>query len=766
MWALIVLFVGFLIGALTAIAVGVLGIAFVIKRLSRKVKQEEQKAASPSASSLDLSSHIKKQGVVWVLNPEKVPKPKSVDKVPKEHKKKKEILEVTPVRIFAKIKDSSLILAHADGTLREIQLKGCNVSAVSATAMSSRKWAKRYPIKVENDTSVLYEGSKTIYIYLETSWEKESWCKALRIASYSDKEKLKWLLELNQEFQSYLSTLNTGYPLFMKPAVGSDNEHMDKSTKLDGSSKVRHYLKKLSRKVSKNGTDNKMSGALTSGCEERKMGEKWHSLQESLLGSGVPKTAPIGKALSSSIEGKIVPPSTMASASGSGSHCALLSDAEYDDKIGGDEGTLCWNLLISRLFFDVKRNTVIKSSIQSRIQRTLSNMRIPSYIGEITCTDIDLGSLPPYLSYLRVLPSDMKEVWALEIEFQYSGGLALDVETRLDICESDLKEGKVDKITESSSIEEVPPDILEDFEYLGKQLELSKSTNDAPEHEETDLEPGGMGTYEGNRRASPTSRWKSVINLVAKQVSQVPLSLAIKVSSLKGTLRLHIKPPPSDQLWFGFTSMPEIDFDLESYVGEHKISSGRIAVFLINRFKATIQETLVLPNCESVCVPWMLAEKDDWVPCKVAPFMWRANNHQEAVETPKVSASSTMDAIVASQVATRDTVSQGTKHVKRKKVEELKTPLLISNDDERESLVSHDDSGREDETERALELRSSPSRSSTDGTEDGHLKKMGTRARMQGLRKKMGEKLEEKKRVIEEKSRHMVERMKGPEKEK
>lgn len=66
---------------------------------------------------------------------------------------------------------------------------------------------------------------------------------------------------------------------------------------------------------------------------------------------------------------------------------------------------------------------------------------------------------------------------------------------------------------------------------------------------------------------------------------KVPLSLVIRMTSLRGTLRLHIKPPPSDQLWLAFTSMPDIDFNLESSIGEHKINSGHIALFLISRLK-------------------------------------------------------------------------------------------------------------------------------------------------------------------------------------
>ncbi|CAL9024045.1 unnamed protein product [Prunus brigantina] len=111
------------------------------------------------------------------------------------------------------------------------------------------------------------------------------------------------------------------------------------------------------------------------------------------------------------------------------------------------------------------------------------------------------------------------------------------------------------------------------------------------------------------RRPSPSFVLKGY-----KEKLEVPLSLEIRIAPLRGTLQLHIKPPPSDWLWFAFTSMPDIDFSLDSSVGDHKIASGRIALFLISRLKTAIRETLVLPNFESVCIPWMLAEKDDWLP--------------------------------------------------------------------------------------------------------------------------------------------------------
>lgn len=88
----------------------------------------------------------------------------------------------------------------------------------------------------------------------------------------------------------------------------------------------------------------------------------------------------------------------------------------------------------------------------------------------------------------------------------------------------------------------------------------------------------------------PPNDFSSAVLVVSKLIFlfvKVPLSLAIRVTTLRGTLRVHIKPPPSDQIWFGFTSMPDIDFSLESAVGDHKITSGHLALFIINKFKVS-----------------------------------------------------------------------------------------------------------------------------------------------------------------------------------
>ncbi|XP_022716493.1 testis-expressed protein 2-like [Durio zibethinus] len=759
--------VGLIVGVLAVVSVEIVGLLFVLNRLNRKIKRDSQSHAAAQNPRLDFAYN--KQGIVWVVESEKLPA--------REQKRKKDMpLDVYPARKHAKIQDNKLILTtHSDASRATIPLKGCVIEAVSATNLPSRKWAKRFPIKVESKTSLIYNGSKIIYLYLETSWEKESWCNALRLASCEDKEKLKWFTKLNVDFQAYLASLNTGYPSFMKPSLGFGAEPIDKGSSFDGSSsKVRLLWKKISRKALKPGIENK--GILTnqSAREERKTCEKRHPFQDSV-------TNKVPNSLTEENMACPLPQGFPQTASQSCTSVASDADSEQD-RLNFDEGTLCWNLLISRIFFDIKGNAGLKNSIKTRIQRTLSNMRTPSYIGEVICTDVDIGNLPPYIHAMRLLATDMNEVWAFEVDAEYSGGILLDVETRLEVQDLDFQEGIVDTNSGSNSVENMSSDLLEGFEHFGKRLNL-------PEEDEVNPKVDGLKGSKATSTTSYVSRWKSVLNSIAKQVSQVPLSLSIRVVSLRGTLQLFIKPPPSDQLWFGFTSMPDIEFDLESSVGEQKITSGHLAFFLISRFKAAIRETMVLPNRESACIPWMLAEKDDWVPRKVAPFIWlnqeavsdnnivrEALGHQlsdsKAKENGRKSSSSHQESKhlkpkvdsfqppIIESVAMPSSSAVISSSIGSKSSQDLRTPLLTTDEPHDTSQQNREETSGSQSLSRALTEFGRPS--DVVDENDPRPKKMGRRARMLDLGKKMGEKLEEKRRHIEEKSRHIVEKMRGP----
>ncbi|KAJ0257260.1 Uncharacterized protein HA466_0081590 [Hirschfeldia incana] len=763
---------GFLLGIIAILAAEAAGLMYLLNRLNRKRDRVDSKPGSDQSTKEISNSHLclNKQGTIWILELDESLKNSLKEKLPKEQKRKRNFLEIQPIRKFARIKDHKLILSESDGTLTTVPLKCCSVEAVSGSDLPTRKWAKRFPIKIESKiSSDIYKGNKVFYIYLETSWEKESWCKALRLASCENPERFIWYsTKLKQDFHSYVTSLNAAYPSFMKPSLGFSFETLDKGNRTDGSSsKVRLFLRKFSRKRS-NRDDRRT-------CQDSQHGSSSvRTFQHGIREEG---DAPV---FSRSVSHT--------------SHFSGVSDGDSEEKFELDEGTLAWNLLISRLFFDLKRKTGVKDSMQARIQRMLSNMRTPSYIGELICSDVDLGNLPPHIHGTRVLPMEMNGVWAFEVDIEYSGEPVIDVETRVNIREVVLQKGiNESSLQPSSGGEEVSSNGVEDFD---KQLVVPVDAGEVKNGESN----GSKGT-----KASPNgvSRWKSILKNIAEQVSQVPISLSIRVSSLRGTLRVHMKPPPSDQLWFGFTSMPDIQFDLASSVGEHKITNSHVAMFLINRFKTAIREAVVLPNCESLTIPWMIAEKDDWVQRKAAPFMWlnQESDHQATEgksksdkpptssscvqsEQMQKTANATQKLIIsdmpssscsqseqvheaANTVQKQDTeaeamstpLSNTSKPVtveSDKSREELKTPLLLTSSRERHETNSRGGTGESTFVQ-------SPSRSVVSSEEDDSRgKKLGRRARMLGLGKKMGEKLEEKRRHMEEKSRQIVEKMRGP----
>ncbi|VFQ86556.1 unnamed protein product [Cuscuta campestris] len=742
MWVVVLVF---FLGALTVVGAEAVGLAILMRWLNRRVADEVARSkiyGELSSRGNIYPSLCRKQGFVWVLDADSIPRTSPIDKAPRQQKAKKDILEVTPIKKYANLKNHSLFLVESDSSSTEIELTGCTIEAVSASDFPSRKWAKRYPIKIESKSSTVYKGSKIIYIYLETSWEKESWCKALYIATCEDAEKLKWFSNLYTEFQNYMMLLTAVYPSsFLKqfPHDVSIEPSDNKSNKVDiSSSKVRNFLRKLSKKASKSGLENKANLVLKSSRE-----------------------LPIEKSIGCSTE-EIMVPSSLPTLNGSvcRNHVAVISDADSDDKASND-GTLCWNLLISRLFFDAKQNAEMRTSLLARIQRTLSNMRSPTYIGEVICTDVNMGNLPPYIHAMKVLPSNVNEVWMMEIDIEYSGGAIFEIETRLEVQDLELQEGGPS--AESRSVDEVKADLLEGIEHFRENMTYSEETAGACDHHRDEDLRGDSLTHPKSTTGavSQYSRWKYIMQSIAKQVSQVPLTLGIRVASLRGLMRIFIRPPPSDQIWFGFTSMPDLDFQLEPFVGEHRIASGRLALFLISRLKAAIRETLVLPNCESVCLPWMLAEKENWVPRKLAPFIWINQEPQSTenadVATPEAASSSGPDEgphqnIEPSLQKANSALNAHSSSLAAPPPEkELRVPLLSC---EEQAASLRQNKGMVEE-----EVGQNHVCEEDDGVKT---KRLGsTKARMIGLSKKMSEKFEEKRRHIEEKGRNIVEKMRG-----
>ncbi|XP_010239258.1 testis-expressed protein 2 [Brachypodium distachyon] len=783
MAAVAVFLSGFLLGLLFLSLAEGAALVWALRTLRRRGPRPPEAATAAVQLSGDRPLTTEKQGFLWMLEPQKMPNVSSSNQLPngvqKDTKDKKNIVEVFPIRMLAKIDGHSLILSGPDGSRITIELMNCSAVAVSASNLPSRKWAKRYPIKLESKGSEICKGSKVCYLYVDTSWEKESWCKALRLASSTDKEKLNLRARLSEEFRSYISSLNAGYPCFLKSSALNAEDHaiMDKVVKSDGSSKVRLLLKKLARKASGKSPQVTRTSSISAQAERN----GWDKIRSNRGSSLI--DAPEERSSSSSSSQGTNQPSTPSSDFGHSNVFSDSPDANIDEKCA-DGGTLCWNLLISRFFFDAKMSDEIRKAIKARIQRTLSNMRTAAYIGEITLTDLSLGELPPYLRRMRVLPRDLNELWAFEVDFEYCSGIVLHIEARLEVQEPELQKDIMKTTLGADSNGSIDSELMENIEHYGNQFRSPQLLAPVVEDEDdTDVLRRSKST---GWTSAYTSRWKNILHSITDHVSQVPFSLAIKITSVRGTLRIQIKPPPSDQIWYGFTSMPELEWELESSVGDRKITNSHIASLISNRIKAALHQSLVLPNCESIPMSWMVSEKDDWVPRKVAPFIWLNREPPEAVKQNADTGTVRPDDVVALKVSANNKAIKSSPPAPSTRIgdealknvisalrpnqepaavvstsfcsslpsetepsNELMTPLLTTRNFDQEGAS-------ENAVGSSLQLAVVVPRgeqSSSSASPRGYdVKRKGSkRALVMGLGRRMGDKLEEKRRLIVEK---------------
>lgn len=206
--------------------------------------------------------------------------------------------------------------------------------------------------------------------------------------------------------------------------------------------------------------------------------------------------------------------------------------------------------------------------------------------------------------------------------------------------------------------------------------------------------------------------------------------------------------------------------------------------------QAAIRDSLVLPNCENLCIPWMIAETDDWVPSKVAPFLWTHNENADITEPESSVPQATEDKLkVDNGIKIKDSSDDRIEKVKDvihvEQTSQPTTPASSSTaiDGQTGSATSSIQSSCDDMNAdlKAPLLTDEPEKSSIQRNTDSptvsmprslvlpndHLsaehddkpRKTSRRARMMDFGKRVGDKLEEKRRHIEEKGRHIVEKM-------
>jgi len=89
---------------------------------------------------------------------------------------------------------------------------------------------------------------------------------------------------------------------------------------------------------------------------------------------------------------------------------------------------------------------------------------------------------------------------------------------------------------------------------------------------------------------------KVVLNLGSHfKEREINVNLRVTLRRLHGPVRMYIKPPPTDRLWYCYMCMPEMDLEIEPIVSSRPVNYNLITNMIEKKFEEAIKTSLVYP---------------------------------------------------------------------------------------------------------------------------------------------------------------------------
>lgn len=117
-----------------------------------------------------------------------------------------------------------------------------------------------------------------------------------------------------------------------------------------------------------------------------------------------------------------------------------------------------------------------------------------------------------------------------------------------------------------------------------------------------DMRPNGEIVFEARIDYQQPTDLNSSCTRVTIEATKLNFNavIAASVRSLSGNVRVVIKPPPSDRIWWCFTEQPKMDIDIEPVVGPRAIKWGTLLSFIQKKMREGMAEAIIAPNMDDV----------------------------------------------------------------------------------------------------------------------------------------------------------------------
>ncbi|EZA52034.1 hypothetical protein DMN91_009704 [Ooceraea biroi] len=266
------------------------------------------------------------------------------------------------------------------------------------------------------------------------------------------------------------------------------------------------------------------------------------------------------------------------------------------------------NSFLGRLLFDMHSSPDTINLIQDKVQRKLSNIKLPYFMESLLVTEVVIGQDAPVVDKISKPVLDERGFW-LDLNITYKGYVTMTVETKLNLM----------KLTRTTS---VPGDIVDEKTVPTRSPIFDSDVEDSPETSTEDEDVGNVASCITSKDTTPVqSSGKKFLNMVDKLtankyfrhatelsyirramqgVSNTEIRFMVSVSGIEGCLSVNIPPPPSDRLWYGFKPVPKIAVTVQPAVGERTVNIVYVTKWIENKLRREFEKLVVLPNMDDL----------------------------------------------------------------------------------------------------------------------------------------------------------------------
>ncbi|KAM0725420.1 Testis-expressed protein 2 [Formica fusca] len=272
------------------------------------------------------------------------------------------------------------------------------------------------------------------------------------------------------------------------------------------------------------------------------------------------------------------------------------------------EDDVLWvNCLLERLLFDMHSCPETINLIQDKIQRKLSNIKLPYFMESLLVTEIMIGQNAPMIHKITKPVLDERGLW-FDMNITYKGCMTMIVETKLNLM----------KLTRASSVSGE----IDEKSIPTRSPIFDSDVEDSPETSTEDEDIGNVASCVTSKDATPIqSSGKKFLSMVDKLaankyfrhatelsyirramegVSNTEIRFTVSISGIEGCLLVNIPPPPSDRLWYGFKPVPKITLTVQPALGERTVNIVYVTKWIENKLLREFEKLVVLPNMDDL----------------------------------------------------------------------------------------------------------------------------------------------------------------------